>query len=165
MVKSRRKSSTRKVCFWVKKRRSTRKSTRRRKSVRRLSPQPNTFRRLREEELMALNSAFPNKPRGSLSLVRRPLTPSQRLFLQNYNTNNYDDMPLNQRLRLRADNIPRASGASMTGSIIRSNTIIPRPAVPPMSLPVYGPRNFNEDDDDSSLGSSSTSLADFIDLK
>lgn len=161
MVKSRRKSSTRKVCFWVKKR----KSTRRRKTVRRISP-PNTFRRLREEELMALNSAFPNKPRGSLSLVRRPLTPSQRIFLQNYNTNNYDDMPLNQRLRLRADNIPRASG-SMTGSVIRSNTIFPPPAVPPMSLPVYGPRNYNEDDDDSSLGSStsSTSTADFLDLK
>lgn len=145
MVKSRRKSSTRKVCFWVKKR----KSTRRRKTVRRISP-PNSFRRLREEELMALKSAFPNTPRSSL--VRRSLTPNQRIFLKNYNTNNYDDMTLNQRLRLRADNIPRAS-----------MTIFPPPAVPPMSLPVYGPRNYNEDD--FSLGSSSTSTADFFDLK
>ena len=151
MVKSRGKSSTRKVCFWVKKR----KSTRRRKTVRRVSP-PKSFRRLREEELMALKSAFPNTPRSSLSLVRRPLTPNQRIFLQNYNTNNYDAMTLNQRLRLRADNIPRAS---MTGSIF------PSPAVPPRSLPVYGPRNYNEDDDDSSLGSSSNSAADFFDLK
>ena len=145
MVKSRRKSSTRKVCFWVKKR----KSTRRRKTVRRISP-PNSFRRLREEELMALKSAFPNTPRSSL--VRRSLTPNQRIFLKNYNTNNYDDMTLNQRLRLRSYNIPRASMTSL-----------PPPSVPPMSLPVYGPRNYNEDD--FSLGSSSTSTADFFDLK
>ena len=135
----RRKTSRRKVCFWVKKRRTTkkRKTRKTRKSLKiyspkiyspkRYSPKRKSYPRpLMEDELAALNSAFPNNPRMSRSLRNRPLTYKEVKFLEDYNL---------------------GSSRKIGG------VIYPKPAIPPMSLPVYGPRPYNEDDDDDSTSS------------
>jgi len=122
MVK--RKTYRRKVCFWVKKRRTTKK-----RKTRKTPQSPKRSRPLREDELAVLNSAFPNNPRMYKSLRNRPLTYKEAKFLDDYNFGSSGGVTYPQKI---------------------GGVIYPKPAIPPMSLPVYGPRPYNEDDDDSS---------------
>jgi hypothetical protein len=134
----RRKTYKRKVCFWVKKRRTTKK-----RKTRKTPQSPKRSRPLREDELAVLNSAFPNKPRIYKSLLNRPLTYREAKFLDNYN------FGLSQKI----GGVTNFGGVTKIGGVT-----YPKPAIPPMSLPVYGPRPYNEDDDSSSSSSPISTL-------